>query len=120
MSDLSNYNVIGCAGGENCVCQDGYGHRKYAQTSIAVPLAEKSKEELVRIVEMMQEDLQWYVAERNRLIAAQPAASPVAPAPLNQRGWDLLRQMRHQLHEEKLITDEEYAELVEIPGSVKR
>src|SRR5882757_2461851 len=63
-----------CAGGEHCVCQPGYGHKKnmLLQTPISVPLAEKSKEELVRIVEMMQEDLQWYVAEGNRLLAAAP------------------------------------------------
>ena len=47
-----------------------------AQVPISVPLAEKSKEELVRIVEMMSEDMNWYVAERNRLLAAQPAGTP--------------------------------------------
>jgi hypothetical protein len=68
------YNVIGCSGeGKHCVCVEGYGHKKYAQTPIPVPLAEKSKEGLVRIVEMMTEDLNWYVGERNRLLAAQGA-----------------------------------------------
>jgi hypothetical protein len=68
-------NVIGCGGGEHCVCQPGYGHKKnmLLQTPIAVPLTDKSKEELVRIVEMMQEDLRWYVDERNRLLASAPA-----------------------------------------------
>jgi hypothetical protein len=45
------------------------------QTPIAVPLTDKSKEELVHIVEMMQEDLRWYVDERNRLLAHAPAES---------------------------------------------
>jgi len=44
-------------------------------TPVSVPLAEKSKEELVRIVEMMSEDMQWYVAERNRLLAERPQLS---------------------------------------------
>ncbi len=40
---------------------------------------------------------------------------------LNQRGWDLLRQMRHELFNEQLITQDEYTYLLtEIKGSVKR
>lgn len=71
------YDVIGCSGEDgHCVCMEGYGHKKYAQTPIPVPLASKSKEELVRIVEMMTEDLNWYVAERNRLIADLARATP--------------------------------------------
>jgi hypothetical protein len=74
--EQERYNVIGCAGGDHCVCMDGWGHKKYnAQTPIPVPLADKSKEELVRIIEMMQEDLRWYVDERNRLLAAQSQPS---------------------------------------------
>jgi len=69
MSDLKKYNVIGCAGGEHCVCVDGYGHKKYAQTPIPQPLAEKDKHELVRIVEIMQEDVRWYVDQWNSLLA---------------------------------------------------
>jgi hypothetical protein len=42
-------------------------------------------------------------------------------AALNQRGWDLLRQMRHKLFEEKLISEDEYTYLLaEVKGSVKR
>ena len=67
--DFSNYNVIGCAGGEHCVCVEGFGHKKYAQTPIPQSLAEKDKRELVRIVEMMQEDVRWYVHQRNSLLA---------------------------------------------------
>jgi len=48
-------------------------------TPVSVPLADKSKEELVRIIEMMSEDMQWYVNERNRLLAASPAEQPVYP-----------------------------------------
>jgi hypothetical protein len=38
------------------------------QTPIQVPLQEKSKEELVHIVEMLTVEMQWYVSERNRLL----------------------------------------------------
>lgn len=39
---------------------------------------------------------------------------------LNLRIYDLVRFMRHELHQEGLITDEEYAELAGDSGSVKR
>jgi hypothetical protein len=41
-------------------------------TPIQVPLGEKSKEELVSIVEMMLEDMTWYVKERNSLLEDVP------------------------------------------------
>jgi hypothetical protein len=44
------------------------------QTPATVPLADKPKDELVRIVEMMSEDMRWYVDQRNHLIAALTSA----------------------------------------------
>lgn len=41
-----------------------------AQAPISVPLGDKPKDELIRIIEMQSEELAWYVAERNRLLAA--------------------------------------------------
>lgn len=38
----------------------------------------------------------------------------------NQRLWDLLRFCRHDLHNEELITNEEFAELVMMTGAVQR
>jgi len=39
------------------------------QEPINLALMERSKEELVRIIERLKADLNWYVEERNRLIA---------------------------------------------------
>lgn len=53
--------------------------------------------------------------------AGQAALRGAGEAPLNQRGWDLLRQMRHHLFNERLITQEEYTHLLTgIKGSVAR
>jgi hypothetical protein len=40
--------------------------------------------------------------------------------PLNQRGWDLLRYCRHDLHNDGLISDVEYTQLLLIEGAVDR
>jgi hypothetical protein len=76
--------------------------------------------ELLQDVAPVATGLPGTVASWEQRPSAEFIVAPVETAPLNQRGWDLLRQMRHKLHEENLISDEEYAELVAIPGSVKR
>lgn len=43
-----------------------------AMEPLSVPLEAKEKPELIRIVERFREELNWYVAERNRLMAPSP------------------------------------------------
>ncbi len=51
---------------------------------------------------------------------AGPVAAPDRGAWLHERGWDLLREMRHQLLAAKLITPAECVELSGIFGTAGR
>lgn len=55
--------------------------------------------------------------EIDRILAAHPEPEPCA---LNLRMWDLLRCVRTELHDQKLITDDEYGQLASSPPGVTR